>query len=1524
MGMVDGDSLLLKVLKVPYDELTIDGEGFFTENGVWNGTRHYELMNVYEVGSGRLDPQTFQLKVTRRAAGAEDAETLDEVPYIEILGLDRISRTGGFDPDGQVDLNFLDSEHGVLWMPDLRPFAPDSLDLVRRPWSREVILTGEHANPDIYDRKTVQAEHIKYDLTFEFSSPQTVIRLGRFDILENSEVVTANGQRLSRGVDYTISYEMGQIELISDKARDPEADIEIGYSFLPIFGAAQKSLLGIHAVYSPGEARDKSLSTTWLYESKGAREERPKLGEEPTRNVMGDLHGSYAMTSDLLTSLVDALPGIRTDAPSRLKVSGEIALSIPNPNTSRRVYVDDMEAAEDATTIAITRRKWQFSSIPDGVPAQVGLRGDFNWFNPWNAVHEGDLSPDLPELERDDQRTVLEIRAEGTEDPGFASDGWVGVTQLISRSGLDFTRMQYLEIWVNDFRQGRDEGWKLNIDLGKVSEDAMWHPDSLPNGQLDTEDRIFPDGILDNGEDTGLDGLTSEQEEGYSASNRDPNNDDYSYSREDNPNDYSGINGYEGNDYLDTEDLNENGYLDAGTDNDYFEFTLDMSSDEFVEVDVYETYQHEPWFEDRVEPNNGWRLIRMPLSARTSVVGAPQWDAIKHVRVWLTGFTESARIQIGSIRVVGNRWQELVLRDSLDRPLPDSLLVTGEDFRVETVNNKDNRDVYVPPIRVKERQGQEDREQSISLAFTNMAPGHSGIGFKPSVRDRDFTYYEMMELFLSAPDSIGEFLDFFVRLGADSINYYEYRKKTKRDLPAGVERQWEKLKIPLRDFTSVKLVDQDSLGFRKKFVDDRTSIVVRGNPSLTKVRFMAVGVANTGDRVLPEGSVWVDEMALTNVRKNVGTAKNVTFTVNLADLGNINFAYTNLDKYFLPLGQTAWPGKDESSYNLSASVNPHRFVPWLGWAFPVSFTYSKQTSVPEFRSGTDIFLTPERRELETTSRKTYGYQISAGRISRSKNPLLKHTVDAMKTGLAVSQSSAISSTSKDTARAVKITWGYNTSFTRFAGIPLLRGEKLHLFPTNLSFNISGQSKRSLVYVRDREDLTIFYAPTARYEKTMNLDYSTQFKPLSMVSFGFSGSSNRDLAADEESKVLGFLPGGKEVSKGRGASVGFSPRLGRWFKPNINVRARYQESNTAANRTAIGADEDVRGVSNSLNQTAKWVVPIGAFTKKLAGKPAKEDTTGSGFSPVKVVRGFFRLVSRFSAVDVSMSKNRRTSYSRVFGVPSFEYQMGLTPSPGPETDLAKGATVSKDRGWSATANTRAEFTKNLNLQSQFSLEEKTRTSHAGETTTRSRTWPGLRLESRGLEQYLPITRVIKSLSLSSSYTHRYDTSMLSTGEKKGDRYDFSPLMALDTLFKNGMNAKFSTTYVKQVQKTSLGGGASNETSTTSSKHSLQVSKTIQGSKGISLPFAKSPRKLKSNLNVSAGIDYSSTLRESRTRNSKPVVNSHSDSFTLRASAGYSFSANLNGGMSMRFGQKRNIKTDRIMRSIGIDFNATFTF
>jgi cell surface protein SprA len=68
---------------------------------------------------------------------------------------------------------------------------------------------------------------------------------GCLDIAPNSEKLKAGSEVLVRDVDYQVNYELGQIELISERALDPNKEITVNFECEPLFELQRKLLLGV-------------------------------------------------------------------------------------------------------------------------------------------------------------------------------------------------------------------------------------------------------------------------------------------------------------------------------------------------------------------------------------------------------------------------------------------------------------------------------------------------------------------------------------------------------------------------------------------------------------------------------------------------------------------------------------------------------------------------------------------------------------------------------------------------------------------------------------------------------------------------------------------------------------------------------------------------------------------------------------------------------------------------------------------------------------------------------------------------------------------------------------------------------------------------------------------------------------------------------------------------------------------------------------------------------------------------------
>ena len=340
--------------------------------------------------------------------------------------------------------------------------------------------------------------------------------------------------------------------------------------------------------------------------------------------------------------------------------------------------------------------KWAPDDLATPVPvsALVSDHARLEWYIPRpdgpTAARQHDLNPLLTSGEGGNAiRPVLEWSVKPpTGTAGLDPEDWTGLTQRISSGGIDLSKSRFIEIWVNDFTSRHDStSVTLRVDLGVVSEDAYWDPQAPPNGILDTEDKNF-DGKLDLGtgpgdpnfEDTGLDNRVDENEPGYdSATNPDPNGDDYHYDAVANPDDYSAIDNFEYNGLgsatarPDTEDLNRNSFLDL--DNDYFEATIDLADTAYVAIDVPADYAGNP----NVVPGNGWRLFRVPFSGDAfRIVGTPSWASVTHLRFWIGDMPKPIRLQIGGISIDGLASPPAVDRVALyqNRPNPFNPLTT--------------------------------------------------------------------------------------------------------------------------------------------------------------------------------------------------------------------------------------------------------------------------------------------------------------------------------------------------------------------------------------------------------------------------------------------------------------------------------------------------------------------------------------------------------------------------------------------------------------------------------------------------------------------------------------------------------------------------------------------------------------------------------------------------------------------------------------------------------------------------------
>jgi hypothetical protein len=351
VGVPVGDDKRLKMIRPPSTYM-------IEREDVWKApTLKLMRKNVYSLGARYISEEKVEVRIFRRASPV-DEELQGDLVYAKILGIDLQDENGHlaepplWQTDGYADGGTINGELGLLIFPALRPFDPQVI-------IEEGLPPLADTNPIIYDEhinKLRESNDSKYYITVRYSTPATSFKLNHINILEGSEVVTLNGRRLTRNVDYEIYYDIGQIRFKTDEAAQPDAEILVDYQYVPFLSLAQQSLVGAQGLY---RLSDKShIGSVWLFQGKKSPEERPRLGQEPSQTVMGDFNGNIEFNPSMMTSMINVLPFVDSDKESRLTLAGELGMSLPNPNTKGQVYIDDMEGVQDLRSFSIIREAW--------------------------------------------------------------------------------------------------------------------------------------------------------------------------------------------------------------------------------------------------------------------------------------------------------------------------------------------------------------------------------------------------------------------------------------------------------------------------------------------------------------------------------------------------------------------------------------------------------------------------------------------------------------------------------------------------------------------------------------------------------------------------------------------------------------------------------------------------------------------------------------------------------------------------------------------------------------------------------------------------------------------------------------------------------------------------------------------------------------------------------------------------------------------------------------------------------------
>jgi len=555
--VVNNQSLVLKMLKSAVTSV---------EQPIWD----LMMKNIYDTGAFQLSQEDFRLNIFYTEASplnyirpvegtpfppfnnntptnTSDDTEINETPLIRLFHLDRLNFNN--DPQERGD-GFFDyvpgltvlSQNGKIIFTKSEPFGRylfDVLDDDGNPNNNDTdydqdIYTNANQEKYVYDllykstktKALDEAEKNKFQIKgrFKSSGGDGGIPIGAFNVPRGSVRVTAGGRLLVEGVDYTVNYQLGRVEILDEALKASNTPIDVSVENNAVFGQQTKRFTGINIEHQFNE--NFVLGATLLNLSERPITQKANYNSEPINNTIFGFNGNYSTEVPFLTRLANKLPNIDTDVPSNLSLRGEFAYLLPGaPNGTdfggeATAYIDDFEGTQGSIDL-LSPLSWFLSSrpkeLPNTIPGNdaVGIENGYgrsflNWYT-IDPIFYSNQRPDgisdddvsdlysrrvfieeiFPQVDIVQGQTsvinTLDLSYYPTErgpynfDPN-ETDGilnpnqsWAGITRQITSTDFEQANVEYIEFWVQDpfLNNPSSSGGKLTINLGNISEDVL-------------------------------------------------------------------------------------------------------------------------------------------------------------------------------------------------------------------------------------------------------------------------------------------------------------------------------------------------------------------------------------------------------------------------------------------------------------------------------------------------------------------------------------------------------------------------------------------------------------------------------------------------------------------------------------------------------------------------------------------------------------------------------------------------------------------------------------------------------------------------------------------------------------------------------------------------------------------------------------------------------------------------------------------------------------------------------------------
>ncbi len=527
------------------------------------------MKNIYPLGAFQLEQEDFRLNILYTSPsplnyitpvpGSQSCEAplpngeikdnvlLDDI-LLKIFNLDRLNTNGDPQQGGDGFFDFLpgitvDTQNGRIIFTSVEPFGEYLFEQLQGSVCPENagspdynIPSSYNANQEryvyrsLYRTTKTQAEQDDSDKNFfqlkgsYKSTGADGIPIGAFNIPPGSVTVTANGRTLVEGVDYTVNYQLGRVQILDPALLNSNTPINISTENNTLFGQQTKRFTGLNVEHK--FSNKFQIGATYLNLNERPLTQKSNYNVEPINNTIFGFNANYSTEVPFLTRLVNKLPNIDTDVASNISLRGEFAYLMPGApkvsdfNGKTTVYVDDFEASQTALDIS-SPLSWFLGSTPIGFGGEAANgnlaynynRAKLDWYtidpifystqrpdgisdddlsSPFTRrVFRNEIFPEQDIIQGQTQALfTLDLSyypsergpynynpvANGTNTLPNPETRFGGITRALTTTDFERSNVEYIQFWIMDpyFHDDSiiDDG-ELYFNLGNISEDVL-------------------------------------------------------------------------------------------------------------------------------------------------------------------------------------------------------------------------------------------------------------------------------------------------------------------------------------------------------------------------------------------------------------------------------------------------------------------------------------------------------------------------------------------------------------------------------------------------------------------------------------------------------------------------------------------------------------------------------------------------------------------------------------------------------------------------------------------------------------------------------------------------------------------------------------------------------------------------------------------------------------------------------------------------------------------------------------------